>query len=124
MFILSIGGGQGVWGMDKNQFKSHQITLTLDTLFQSKLAAYKSKQSSGHVAERGHTLLKSQQKAHAKCVPATSMRIPNYSQYREDLCARTASDNCTSLSARFYCVPSSGVRTGISLTSHFYQQAC
>lgn len=59
MFILSIGGGQGVWGTDKNQFKSHQITLTLNTLFQSKLAAYKSKQPSEHVAERGHTLLKS-----------------------------------------------------------------
>lgn len=80
MFILSIGGGQGVWGMDKNQLKSHQITLSLNTLFQSKLAAYKSKQSSEHVAERGHTLLKPQQKARAKCVPATSMRIPNYSQ--------------------------------------------
>lgn len=59
MFILSIGGGQGEWGMDKNQFKSPQITLTLNTLFQSKLAAYKSKQSSEHAAERGHPLFKS-----------------------------------------------------------------
>lgn len=31
MFILSIGGGQGVWGMDKNHFTSHQITLTLNS---------------------------------------------------------------------------------------------
>ena len=56
MFIFSMGGGTN------SEFKSHQVSLTLNTLLVlgllSKFVAYKSKQPSEHVAERGRTLLK------------------------------------------------------------------